>query len=86
MRALVTRRLDGPDALELIEIDSPEPGPGQVRIAVAAAAVNPVDLATADGTLVGIGPSARRAGVAPGRDAARHRRGGRGRRLRGRAR
>jgi NADPH:quinone reductase len=55
MRALVARRLDGPDAIELIETPVPEPGPGQVRIAVAAAAVNPVDVATAGGGLVQIG-------------------------------
>jgi NADPH:quinone reductase-like Zn-dependent oxidoreductase len=55
MRALVARRLDGPDAIELIETPVPEPRPGQVRIEVAAAAVNPVDVATASGGLVQIG-------------------------------
>jgi NADPH2:quinone reductase len=55
MRALVARRLDGPDAIELIETPVPEPGPGQVRIKVAAAAVNPVDVGTAGGGLVQIG-------------------------------
>jgi NADPH:quinone reductase len=55
MRALVARRLDGPDAIELIETPVPEPGPGQVRIAVAAAAVNPIDVATAAGGVVQIG-------------------------------
>jgi NADPH2:quinone reductase len=55
MRALVARRLDGPDAIELIETPVPEPGPGQVRIVVAAAAVNPVDVATAGGALVQLG-------------------------------
>jgi NADPH:quinone reductase-like Zn-dependent oxidoreductase len=60
MRALVARRLDGPDAIELIETPVPEPGPGQVRIAVAAAAVNPVDVATAGGGLQRIGLSAAR--------------------------
>ena len=55
MRALVARRLDGPDAIELIETPVPDPGPGQVRIRVAAAAVNPVDVGTASGGLVRIG-------------------------------
>jgi NADPH:quinone reductase-like Zn-dependent oxidoreductase len=55
MRALVARRLDGPEAIELIETPVPEPGPGQVRIVVAAAAVNPVDVATAGGALVQLG-------------------------------
>lgn len=52
MRALVARRLDGPDALELIDTEIPSPGAGQVRVKVAAAAVNPVDVATTDGTLI----------------------------------
>jgi NADPH:quinone reductase-like Zn-dependent oxidoreductase len=55
MRALVARRLDGPDAIELIETPVPDPGRGQVRIRVAAAAVNPVDVGTASGGLVRIG-------------------------------
>jgi NADPH:quinone reductase-like Zn-dependent oxidoreductase len=55
MRALVMRRLEGPDAIELIETPVPEPGPGQVRIKVAAAAVNPVDVATTNGVLVQMG-------------------------------
>lgn len=52
MRALVARRLDGPNAVELIDTAIPEPATGQVRIKVAAAAVNPVDVATTDGTLI----------------------------------
>ncbi|MHA6620421.1 NADP-dependent oxidoreductase [Pseudonocardia sp. DLS-67] len=60
MRALVTRRLDGPDGMELIETPVPEPGPGQVRIAVAASAVNPVDVATACGALQRLGLTAAR--------------------------
>ena len=38
VRALVARRLDGVDAIELVETPDPQPGPAQVRIAVAAAA------------------------------------------------
>ncbi|MEU4394641.1 NADP-dependent oxidoreductase [Kribbella sp. NPDC023855] len=60
MRALVARRLEGPDALELIDTAMPEPAPGQLRIKVAAAAVNPVDLATTDGTLIDYNLSAPR--------------------------
>lgn len=55
VRALVARRLDGPDAIELVETPVPEPGPGQVRIAMAAATVNPVDVAVAGGALLGLG-------------------------------
>jgi len=55
MRALVVRRLDGPDALELMETPLPEPAQGQVRIKVAAAAINPIDLVVASGTAVQAG-------------------------------
>ncbi|MEV4260065.1 NADP-dependent oxidoreductase [Kribbella sp. NPDC049584] len=60
MRALVARRLDGPDAIELIETALPEPAAGQVRIKVAAAAVNPVDVAISTGALVEFGLTAAR--------------------------
>ena len=60
MRALVARRLDGPDAIELIETEVPEPAEGQVRIKVAAAAVNPVDLAVSAGAAVEFGLTAAR--------------------------
>jgi NADPH:quinone reductase-like Zn-dependent oxidoreductase len=60
MRALVARRLDGPDTLELIETPIPEPAAGQVRIKVAAAAVNPVDLAVCAGLAVQFGLTAPR--------------------------
>ncbi|MFI1705065.1 NADP-dependent oxidoreductase [Streptomyces griseoruber] len=43
MRAVVARRYGGPEALELMEIDKPEPGAGSVLIRVKAAGVNPVD-------------------------------------------
>lgn len=49
MRAIVIRTPGGPEALELIELPTPEPGPGEVRTAVAGAAVNPVDVSTRDG-------------------------------------
>jgi NADPH:quinone reductase-like Zn-dependent oxidoreductase len=60
MRALVARRLDGPDAIELIETGVPEPAAGQLRIKVAAAAVNPVDLAVSAGAPVEFGLTAAR--------------------------
>lgn len=60
MQALVARRLTGPDAVELIETATPEPGPGQVRLAVTAAAVNPVDVATTRGVLLDHGITAPR--------------------------
>jgi NADPH:quinone reductase len=55
MRALVARRLDGPDALEVIETPIPAPARGQVRIKVTAAAVNPVDVAVSTGKAVQYG-------------------------------
>ena len=33
----------GPEVLEIVEVDLPEPGPGQVRVRVQAAGLNPVD-------------------------------------------
>ena len=60
MRALVARRLDGPDTLEVIEIPMPEPARGQVRIKVTAAAVNPVDVAVSTGKAVQYGVTAPR--------------------------
>lgn len=46
MRAAVIRQPGDFDAIEIIDVITPEPGPGQVRIKVAAAAVNPVDVWT----------------------------------------
>jgi NADPH:quinone reductase len=70
VRALVARRLDGVDAIELVETPDPEPGPGQVRIAVAAAAINPVDVAVASGALLELGLTAPRAQFGLGWDVA----------------
>lgn len=55
MRAVVARGYGGPEVLQVVEVDVPEPGVGQVRIAVEAATVNPVDLATRSGALVEAG-------------------------------
>lgn len=42
-RAVQFRRYGGPEVLEIVERDAPEPGEGQVRLRVQAASVNPVD-------------------------------------------
>jgi NADPH:quinone reductase-like Zn-dependent oxidoreductase len=55
MRAVVARGYGGPEVLEIIDAEIPEPGPGQVRIRVEAATVNPVDVATRSGALVEAG-------------------------------
>ncbi|MGA6204324.1 NADP-dependent oxidoreductase [Nocardia testacea] len=55
MRAVVARGYGGPEVLQIVDVDIPEPGAGQVRIKVEAAAVNPVDLATRSGALVEAG-------------------------------
>ena len=43
MRAISQRSLGGPEVLEVVETDRPEPGPGQVLVRVRAAGVNPAD-------------------------------------------
>ncbi len=48
-RTAVVRNPGGPDAIEILDLPVVEPGPGEVRVEIAAAAVNPVDLAVADG-------------------------------------
>lgn len=42
-RAVQYARFGGPEVLEIVEREDPEPGPGQVRLAVRAASVNPID-------------------------------------------
>ncbi|GAA1970468.1 NADP-dependent oxidoreductase [Kitasatospora viridis] len=55
MRAVVVHEFGGPQVLEVVDLPEPVPGPGQLAIRVAAAAVNPVDAVTRDGTLAGLG-------------------------------
>jgi NADPH2:quinone reductase len=50
MRAIVCRRLEGPEALALEEVAVPVPGPGEVTIAVGAAALNFADILMTRGT------------------------------------
>lgn len=42
-RAVQYARYGGPEVLEIVEREDPQPGPGQVRLAVRAASVNPID-------------------------------------------
>lgn len=44
MRAIGVTAAGGPEVLEVVEVDRPEPRPGQVRIRVHAASINPADL------------------------------------------
>ena len=55
MRAIVVREYGAPEVLRVEAVPTPEPGPGQLRVKVAAAAVNPVDLITRDGTMTALG-------------------------------
>lgn len=43
MRAINQQVIGGPEVLELVEVDRPEPGPGEVLVRVRAAGVNPAD-------------------------------------------
>jgi len=42
-RSVVYRRTGGPDVLEVVEREVPEPGPGEVRVRLERAGVNPTD-------------------------------------------
>lgn len=57
-------------SLAVVDLPLPVPGPGQVRVAVRAAAVNPVDLATAHGLLAAGGLHPARDSVGLGWDVA----------------
>ncbi len=49
MKAIVLRKLGGPDELRLEEVRTPEPGPGEVLVDVTAAGVNFMDVGTRTG-------------------------------------
>ncbi|MBY8340134.1 NADP-dependent oxidoreductase [Streptomyces spinosirectus] len=55
MRAAVVRTFGGPETVEIVEAEVPEPGARQVRIKVAAAALNPVDAGVRGGFFGGAG-------------------------------
>jgi NADPH:quinone reductase-like Zn-dependent oxidoreductase len=48
-RVAQPRDFGGPDQLEVVDVDTPEPGEGEVRVAVRAIGVNPVDWYHYDG-------------------------------------
>ncbi|MEJ3655763.1 zinc-binding dehydrogenase [Actinomycetes bacterium KLBMP 9759] len=70
MKAVVVRTPSGIDGIEAINVPVPEPRAGEVRVAVAAAAVNPVDLAVANGGLIAVGVTAARTQFGLGWDVA----------------
>lgn len=55
MRAAVVRAFGGPEVVEVVETEVPEPGARQVRIKVAAATLNPVDAGVRGGFFGGAG-------------------------------
>ncbi|MEU5596917.1 NADP-dependent oxidoreductase [Streptomyces sp. NPDC020298] len=55
MRAVVVRTFGGPEVVEVVEAEVPEPGARQVRIKVAASALNPVDAGVRSGVFGGAG-------------------------------
>ncbi|MFR0358909.1 NADP-dependent oxidoreductase [Streptomyces sediminimaris] len=55
MRAAVVKTFGGPEAVEVVETEVPEPGARQVRIKVAAATLNPVDAGVRGGFFGGAG-------------------------------
>ena len=56
MHAIIFNKPGGPEVLEYVEIETPEPGPGQVRIRVSRSTVNPADWKRRAGLLVDIEP------------------------------
>ncbi|MFF4020149.1 NADP-dependent oxidoreductase [Streptomyces sp. NPDC001843] len=55
MRAAVVRTFGGPEAVEVVEAEVPEPRAREVRIKVAASALNPVDAGARSGAFGGAG-------------------------------
>lgn len=55
MRAAVVSEFGGPEAVEIVDVEVPEPGARQVRIRVAAATLNPVDAGVRSGVFGGAG-------------------------------
>lgn len=69
MRSVITREFGGPEALDLVELDS-RTRSGQLRIRVVASSVNPIDLSTRAGRLTQAGLMAPAAQVGMGWDVA----------------
>ncbi len=63
-RRIVVTRYGGPEVLEVVEDDAPEPGPGEVRVKILAAGVSFADILLREG----IHPEARRPPFTPGWD------------------
>lgn len=61
MRAAVVREAGGPEAIEIIDVATPEPGPGEVLVKVAGATVNFADVMVRMGLNVQYGATAARA-------------------------
>ncbi|MGC9541688.1 NADP-dependent oxidoreductase [Streptomyces sp. UG1] len=55
MRAVVVDSFGGPEVVEVVETDVPEPGAREIRIKVSAAALNPVDAGVRAGVFGGAG-------------------------------
>ncbi|MFF4507052.1 NADP-dependent oxidoreductase [Streptomyces sp. NPDC001401] len=55
MRAAVVNSFGGPEVVEIVDTEVPEPAAGEVRIKVAAAALNPCDVAARSGVYGGEG-------------------------------
>ncbi|MCX3285866.1 NADP-dependent oxidoreductase [Streptomyces sp. NEAU-H22] len=55
MRAVVVESFGGPDVVEVVETEVPEPGAREVRIKVSAASLNPVDAGVRAGVFGGAG-------------------------------
>jgi NADPH:quinone reductase-like Zn-dependent oxidoreductase len=51
MRAITFDRFGGPEVLQVVQVDLPQPGPGQVRLRVQAAGVNQLDYKIRSGAM-----------------------------------
>ena len=72
MHAVGVNEFGGPDALEVVELPSPEVGAGQIRLRVRAAAVNPTDTYTRNGARAELLAEQGPPPYVPGMDAAGH--------------
>ncbi|WP_063798146.1 NADP-dependent oxidoreductase [Streptomyces sp. 150FB] len=56
-KAVRFSRYGGPDVLEVVDVDRPEPGPGEVVVAVETAAVNPGEIGIREGAFADTWPA-----------------------------